>query len=237
MKMKTARRTDTGAFSLTEIMIAACILATVGVPVIGIFIGSKDAIVRTDAARDARYFVNEIFAHAERQSLHELWDNFGPNEAIEVAGRMKHEIAIYDGKTGKITGTMDKVNPLGFQEAFLEEMIHAGFKAKLYFEFYSRKELEVEPQIPDPRKQDTASARYGILHMQAGYATVEIIDLKALAKTGNEQSAVVNFWQQPIMCPAVVGRPGMKLSSCPAVDRRVRAKYLPLLLQREALLK
>lgn len=232
--MKTTRTSDTGAFSLTEIMIAAVILAIVGVPVIGIFIGSKDAIVRTDAARDARYFVNEIFAHAERQSLHELWDNFGPGEAIAAAGKMKHEIALYNQKTGKVTGTVDQANPLGFQESFLQEMIHAGFKAKLYFEFYSRRELEVQPLIPNPRKQDTASVRYGILHMQAGYATVEIIDLKSLAKTGDERASVVNFWQQPIMCPAVVGRPGMKLSSCPAVDRRVRAKYLPLLLEREA---
>lgn len=232
--MKTTFKTDKGAFSLTEIMIAAVILAIVGIPVIGIFMGSKDAIVRTDAARDARYFVNEILAHAERQSLHELWDNFGPNEAIATAGKMKHEIALYNPQTGKLTGPPNNANPLGFQQAFLEELIHAGFKAKLYFEFYTRKELQVEPLIPDPRKPDTASARFGILHMQAGYATVEIIDLKALAKSGDEQASVVNFWQQPIMCPAVVGRPGMKLSSCPAVDRKVRAKYLPQLLEREA---
>lgn len=227
--MKTTRN----GFSLTEIMIAAVILAIVGIPVIGIFLGSKDAITRTDSARDARYFVNEILAHAERQSLHELWDNFGPNEVIAQAGRMKHEIAIYDIKTGKVQGNPMQANPLGFQESFLQELTRAGFKAKLYFEFYSRKALEVEPQIPNPRAQDIASARYGILHMQAGYASVEIIDLKAAEKVGDEK-ATVTFWQQPIMCPAVVGRPGMKLSSCPAVDRKVRAKYLPLLLEREA---
>lgn len=227
--MKTTRN----GFSLTEIMIAAVILAIVGIPVIGIFLGSKDAITRTDSARDARYFVNEILAHAERQSLHELWDNFGPNEVIAQAGRMKHEIAIYDIKTGKVLGDPMQANPLGFQESFLQELTRAGFKAKLYFEFYSRKALEVEPQIPNPRAQDIASARYGILHMQAGYASVEIIDLKAAEKVGDDK-ATVTFWQQPIMCPAVVGRPGMKLSSCPAVDRRVRAKYLPLLLEREA---
>lgn len=220
-------------FSLTEIMIAAVILSIVGIPVIGIFMGSKEAIVRTDGARDARYFVNEILAHAERQSLHELWDNFGPGEVIAAAGKMKHEIAKYDLNTGKVLGDPNVANPLGFQESFLQDMTRAGFKAKLYFEFYSRKNLEVEPQIPNPRQQDIASARYGILHMQAGYASVEIIDLKGAAKNGEENSVVV-FWQQPIMCPAVVGRPGMKLSSCPAVDRKVRAKYLPMLLEREA---
>ena len=228
--MKTTR----SAFSLTEIMIAAVILAIVGIPVIGIFMGSKDAITRTDSARDARYFVNEILAHAERQSLHELWDNFGPNEVIAVAGKMKHEIAVYDPATGKVAGDPNVANPLGFQESFLADMIRAGFKAKLYFEFYTRKELEVTPLIPNPRQQDVASARFGILHMQAGYASVEIIDTKAAAKLGDETKATVLFWQQPIMCPAVVGRPGMKLSSCPAVDRKVRMKYLPLLLEREA---
>lgn len=226
-------KTNKSAFSLTEILIAAVILAIVGVPVIGIFIGSKDAIVRTDSARDARYFINEILAHAERQSLHELWDNFGPGEVVAKAGRMQHEIAIYNPSTGKIAGDPNQTNPLGFQESFMQELIRAGFKAKLYFEFYSRRELEVQPQIPDPRKQDIASARYGILHMQAGYATVQIIDLKTMARLKDEQAAVVNEWQQPIMCPAVVGRPGMKLSSCPAVDRKIRAIYLPLLLERE----
>jgi hypothetical protein len=228
--MSTTRR---NAFSLTEILIAATILAIVGIPVIGIFLGSKDAIVRTDAARDNRYFVSEIFAHVERQSLHELWDNFGPGEVIPQAGRMRHEIAKYDPRSGRILGNPLESNPLGFQESFLQELVRANLHVKLYFEFYSRKDLDVQPQIPDPKQQDTASIRYGILHMQAGYATVRLIDLKLLAKTRSEESATVNEWMQPIMCPAVVGRPGLKLSSCPAVDRKVRAKYLPLLLERE----
>ena len=234
--MNSSKTIARGAFSLTEILIAAVILALVGVPVIGIFMGSKDAITRTDTARDARYFVNEIFAHAERQSLHELWDNFGPGEVIPEAGKMKHEIALYEPKTGKVTGQPNAANPLGFQESFLQEMTRAGFKAKLYFEFYSRRDLEVEPQIPDPRKQDIASARYGILHMQAGYATVRLFKLESLSKGADDETALNTEWMQPIMCPAVVGRPGLKLSSCPAVDRKVRAKYLPLLMQREALL-
>jgi hypothetical protein len=225
-----------GAFSLTEILIAAVILACCGVPVIGIFIGSKDAITRTDTARDARYFITEIFAHAERQSLHDLFDNYGPGEVVPEAGRMKHELAKYDPKTGKVLGNANQANPLGFQESFLHELTVAGFHAKLYFEFYTRKELEIEPQIPDLKKQDIASARYGILHMQAGYATVRLFRLDALAKGADEDSALANEWMQPIMCPAVVGRPGLKLSSCPAVDRTMRRHYLPILARREALL-
>jgi len=234
--MNTTRNSDKGAFSLMEILIAAVILAIVGIPVIGIFMGSKDAITRTDTARDARYFISEIFAHAERQSLHELWDNYGPCEAIAEAGRMKHELAVYDPATGAVPGNPNQTNPLGFQSSFLQELTRCGFKAKLYFEFYSRKDLQVEPQIPDPKKQDIASARYGILHMQAGYATVRLYKLDALAKGATEEVALANEWMQPIMCPAVVGRPGLKLSSCPAVDRKIRAHYLPLLMQREALL-
>ena len=215
------------AFSLTEIVIAAAILAAVGIPTISIFINSKDAIARTDGARDARYFIGEILAHADRQSLHELWDNFGPGEVVPQAGRMKHQIASYNPLTGQLSGPSDTANPLGFQESFLKEMAHAGLQAKLFFEFYTRKELEIEPQIPDPRRQDIASPRYGILHMQAGYALVQIFDLK-------KKGALVTQWRQPIMCPAVVGRPGLKLSSCPAVNKAMRAKYLPLLAVREA---
>jgi prepilin-type N-terminal cleavage/methylation domain-containing protein len=224
-------------FSLVEILIAAVILCIVGIPMIGVFLGSKDAIVRTDAARDNRYYITEILAHAERQSLHELWDNFGPNEVIPRAGRMKHEIALYDEKTGKLQpGNPNLTNPLGFQQSFLNEMARSKIKAYLHFEFYTRKDLEVQPLIPNPRQQDTASARYGILHMQAGYATVQIVDLNKVGKVKDPEDAVMQTWQQPIMCPAVVGRPGLKLSSCPAVDRKVRAVYLPLLLQREAAL-
>jgi prepilin-type N-terminal cleavage/methylation domain-containing protein len=223
------------AFSLTEIMIAATILAIVGVPTIGVLIGSKDAISRTDAARDNRYFVREILAHAERMSLHTLWDEFGPGEVVPEAGRMKHEVALYDPATGKLLGPPGTANPLGFAESFLRDMARAGVKARLYFEFYTRRDLEVQPLVPDPRQQDIASARYGLLHMQAGYATVRMLDLATLARTRDEESSIATEWQQPIMCPAVVGRPGLALASCPAVNRTVRRKYLPLLLRREAI--
>jgi hypothetical protein len=39
---------------------------------------------------------------------------------------------------------------------------------------------------------------------------------------------------EPIMCPAIVGRPGMNPSSCPADNPMVRRKYGPLLARREA---
>lgn len=212
-----------GAFSLLEVLMAAVILVVACVPMIGVFLGSKDAVQLTDAARDVRYFVNEILAHVERQSLHALWDEFGPVEVVPEAGRMHHELAEYDAE-GKLTGA----NPLGFDESFLRDLTRAGFRARVYFEFYTRKELEIQPAQPDPRQPDVASAKYGILHMQAGYVTVQIID---------RHRSVINEWQQPIMCPAVVGRPGLKLASCPAVNKTVKAKYQPLLARREAQLQ
>jgi hypothetical protein len=41
---------------------------------------------------------------------------------------------------------------------------------------------------------------------------------------------------QTIMCPAVVGRPGLKLQSCPALNKDVFDIYAPLLDQYEATL-
>lgn len=67
--------------------------------------------------------------------------------------------------------------------------------------------------------------------MQAGFADVTLLKL-----VPNGSAKPVTVWRQPIMCPAVVGRPGLKLSSCPAISPKVKEKYGPLLAKREAAL-
>jgi hypothetical protein len=217
--------------SLVEVLIGAAILSVVSVPLINMFISSKTGIVQTDRHRDARFFISEILAHVERHSLHDLWLWYGPNEVIAEAGRMKHELAKLD-KKGFVKDS-ENGNPLGFTQEFLYDMTRNDFEARLYFEFYTRKELEIEPAVYNPKVKDRAE-KYGILHMQAGYVKVELYDLRELAKhPKDEKLAIIDSWAQPIMCPAVVGRPGLKLSSCPAVNEDTRKKFEPLLRRRE----
>lgn len=78
----SGRSRSAHGFSLAEMAIAAAILATVSIPLIQVFLTSKQAIVRTDTRRDHRYYLTEIVAHAGRQPLHELWRDFGPGEAV-----------------------------------------------------------------------------------------------------------------------------------------------------------
>jgi prepilin-type N-terminal cleavage/methylation domain-containing protein len=222
------------AFTLIEILIGTAILGVVGVPILSVFLTSKDAVSRTDTRRAARYYIREIYAHLGRQSLHDLWKYCGPGEVVgfDVAGQLKHHLAEFDANTGRVTGR----NPLGFGEAFLKEMTQDGYDARVFFEFYTRRELEITPLVYNRRAQDKPSPKYGILHMQAGWASVYILDRKKLKKFGgNDEKAVIANWKEPIMCPAIVGRPGLKLSGCPAVNVTVREEYGPLLQRREAL--
>lgn len=225
------RRSRSG-FSLAEVLIGTAILAIMGVPMIGVFIQSKHSIVRTDAKREARYYIGEIMAHVERQSLHKLWDYFGPGEIVgfDTAGRLRHRLAELDAQ-GNITGG----NPLGFTPYFVQEMYADGFEARVFFEFYTRKELGVKPDRWSIFAKDEVSPLYGLHHMQAGWVQIYLLDRDKLKKNpAREADCVVTSWKQPVMCPAIVGRPGLKLSGCPAVNLTVKLQYEPKLNRREA---
>jgi len=232
------------AFSLVEVLLAAVILALVGIPVLSVFISSTHTVSRTDTRREIRYYIMEILAHVQRQALHELWRNFGPGDVVgyQNAGLMKDRLALVDPSTHKVlpyNGSGDNPNPLGFTDEFLQDMDRDGYDARLHFEFYTRKELGLPPIHFAPGKDPPKDppGPLGMLHMQAGYVSIKIIDLRTLKDVnGDESKAVAGEWGQPIMCPAIVGRPGLQLKSCPAVAPDVRRKFGPLLEIREAAL-
>jgi hypothetical protein len=235
---------QTCGFSLVETCIAVLILASVGVPVLSLFTQSSSAITRTDSRREARYYLQEIVAHSTRQSLHTLWSYFGPRgydlpgkitleggELLElspsgVSGQMADEIAVLDPETGLPASPAD--NPLGFTDEFLKSLARDGYQGKVHFEFFTRKELGLAPlDRAKPLKKDKASP-YGILHMQAGWLQVQLLDIRA-----DGAPKIAAQWKQPLMCPAIVGRGGLKLSSCPAIAPQVRKAFAPIVADAE----
>jgi len=229
--------------TLTEVMIAAVILAMCVIPVIGIFITGKQNVVRTDDQRRARHYLQAILARADRASLHVLWNYFGPkgypksgtlpnvkatgNFALGKSGAFEDRIADYDPSNGKITtGPVQNVNPLGFTEDFLKELAVLGMEGQLHFEFFSRKGLMIHYDADDPTDTvGSVNSKIGILHMQAGWMRARLVNLKTKEIMGEEI--------QNIMCPAIVGRPGLKLSSCPAINPEVHSVYHPILAEYE----
>lgn len=226
-------RSPRRGITLTEILIGAVILALCAVPVIAVFMTSKGSIVRTDVRRRYNFYTREILARVDRASLHTLWNYYGPKGfAVNLpgffvgnSGKFHQELAAYDPNAKKLlTGPPASVNPLGFTEELLNEMAADGMVGKLQFEFFSKKALRIKPPKP-PNKIGEPDDKFGLLHMQAGWAKVTLADLK----TGE----VLHEDCQTIMCPAIVGRPGLKLSSCPALNPAVYDVYSPLLDQHE----
>ncbi len=214
--------------SLIEILIASVILAIAGIGIMTIFSTSTNTIGRTDARREYRFYLSEILAHVNRQSLHKLFFHYGPTgqraelNSGMIESRNLGEVAVLDAD-GKIVNPEDEMtNPLGFTQAFVTLMHTEGLRAEITFEFLRRKD---DLNIQDGKKIDIA---VGIRHMQAGMATVDLFQEVTYADGSSESKPVASI-AQPIMCPAIVGRPGLKLSSCPAVAPAVKCAYLPIL--------
>lgn len=223
------------AFSLSEILIATVLLVLAAVPVMAIFSGSKQSIDRADERREKRYFLNELVAKAQRHSLQTLWDAFGPYfVGAAQCGYMRDRVAEVDSNGKLITGGGGgggpQPNPLGLTQDFLDDMRYAGYEARMRFEFYPRDLLGVKsaganPDQYNPKGKDIVGP-FGLLHMQAGYLLLSIRSLK-------DHDDKLD-WRIPMMCPAIVGRPGLKMEGCPALDTDKRVAYGQRILSREA---
>jgi len=204
--------------TLIEVLIATIVLAVAAVSVMNIFRGANIGIRKTDEKRELRYYVSEIFNHINRQALHDLWDHFGPKPWASRS--LGGGLALIDANGQLVNPSNLNNNPLGITQAFINEMRNDGLGAKVFFEFYYKEDLRIE-------EDDEVSEIVGLQHMQAGIAAVALYDLN-----DPEERNLIE-WRQPVMCPMIVGRPGIQLSSCPALNTAVKCQYGPLLAQRE----
>jgi hypothetical protein len=219
------KRFQKGGLTLSEILIATVIMVLVSIPVIGLFLTSKQTITRTDTRREKRYFLSEILGRAQKHSLHVLWRYFGPG----FVGGMENEcgwvrdgIAITD-TAGKLLPRPNIVklqksqmdpNPLGFTQDFMDDLRVAGYEARVRFEFYRRNKLGVTPAAyaPGEKVRQLAVGELGVHHLQAG-----VIAIGVRSKDPREDRTP-EIWIVPMMCPAIVGRPGLKMEGCPALQ-------------------
>jgi len=217
---------DRRGLTLIELLIASVLLMICGFPVMLVFKTSTATLQRSDERRESAFYIDQIFTHLNRTSLHFLWDNFGP-PTFTGAGKMRDRIAETD-ENGQLL-VIQEANPLGFSQEFLSDLARDGYEARIRYEFFTQKALRSSSSL----FFDIPDERIGILHMQAGWAKVVLYDRESVA---NGAPVEVSNDVRVIMCPAIVGRPGMKLSSCPALSTTVKAQYGPLLAQREAAL-
>lgn len=212
--MRTNGRARRGV-TLIEVLIASIILALAGAAVFQVFSGANTAIRKTDERRELRYYLREIFSHLNRQPLHELWNHYGP-EGLGPARPLAGAMALVDANGKMVDPEKPENNPLAFTQAFLDDMARDGLDARIGFDFFFRdSELRYESGKPSPT--------IGLLHMQAGAARVTIFD-----REDPVERPLLTF-AMPIMCPTIVGRPGLQLASCPALQKSVECEYGPLL--------
>lgn len=231
--MNTKIQIKRDGFSLSEILIATVLLVLAAVPVMAIFSGSKETIARADERREKRYFLNELVAKSQRHSLQTLWDAFGPYFSGGAnCGYMRDRVAEVDGNNKIVTGGggSKDPNPLGLTQDFIDDMRYQGYEARMRFEFFPRDLLGVKsaganPDVFKPNGKDVPGP-YGLLHMQAGFLRLSI---RSIAEPDDKTD-----WRIPMMCPAIVGRPGLKMEGCPALDTDKRKEYGPRILARES---
>ena len=246
------KRFEKRGLTLTEVLIATVIMVLVSIPVIGLFMSSKQSITRTDTRREKRHFLGEILGRAQKHSLHVLWRYFGPGFVGGLeneCGWIRDGIAITD-TNGKLLPRPNIVklqksqmdpNPLGFTQDFMDDMRVAKYEARIRFEFYRRDRLGVTPPAytPGEKVRQLAVGPIGVHHLQAGVIAIGV------RSTDPKEDQTPEVWVVPMMCPAIVGRPGLKMEGCPALQDKYtdfdgstydfHDRYSALLAKREAM--
>ncbi|MBI2943575.1 MAG: hypothetical protein HYY25_05195 [Candidatus Wallbacteria bacterium] len=196
MNPKSARLGQT----LFDVLIGAVVLAMVAVPLGLLLTSSSRSIRSTDLGRETRQLLEAVMRRVESTDLTLLWDSYGVEP--ESPGRLIGKLAEYTpgGQAGR--------NPLLLDQEVLQRLAELGLECTLEFRFMSRKELGVD--AVNHLKSDS-----GLLHLQAGVAR-----LVATGKLGSRP--FTEEIKKPIYCPMILGRPGLMLSQCPAVNPALR---------------
>ena len=193
-------------FSLLEVCVSAFLLALVSVPIWGLLNSSSTSIKKVDARKQARILMREVMNRVESSDFLVLYDAFGiePDSPSRI-------------REGLVAGGR---NPLKIPAHVLEELEAKGWTVKITFRFMTKDEVQVrgggssDPSDPERRNSFSAfeATETGILHLQGGFLTMEV--------SGPELRT--QRIRRPVYCPLILGRPGLMISQCPALNAAIK---------------
>lgn len=191
------RRRD--GVSLLEVLIAAAILSIVVVAISSLLSSSQAGIERADESRDSRSIADLIMGYAENADFVLLFKTFG-SPFPECPSCLKG--GDNDGSRSLLRGGQ---NVLGVDDFVLDHLARNRWTVDLKFRFLTRDELGY-------RKADDIKPESGVLRFQAGVVWLRLL----------EGERVIQDVKKTVYCPMIVGRPGLALRQCPAVNPAVR---------------
>ncbi|MBI3893075.1 MAG: hypothetical protein HY303_16275 [Candidatus Wallbacteria bacterium] len=186
--------------TLFDVLIGAVVLVLVAVPVALLLTSSSRSIRSTDMGRETRQLMDAIMRRIESTDLTMLWDGYGVEP--DSPGRLTGQLAEF------VPGGVPGRNPLCLDRELLQRIAELGLECSLEFRFMTNKELGIDPV-------NRLKSRSGLLHLQAGVA-------RLLVQGKLENRPFREEFVKPIYCPMILGRPGLLLSQCPAVNPALR---------------
>lgn len=207
--MSTPRRSRAGV-TLLEVAVTAFLLAMISVPVWGLMRASSTGVRRVDERKAARYLIQEVMNRIESSDFIVLYRYFGiePDSADRI-------------RTGLTRGAE---NPLTIPEHVLESLRQREWTVGLTFRFMTKEEVgwkgissaetagTADPEAARGSAELFAATSTGIQHLQGGFLTLEI------SGPGLRTQRI----RRPIYCPLILGRPGLMVSQCPALNPAVK---------------
>jgi hypothetical protein len=192
-------------FTLLEVCVSAFLLALVSVPIWGLLNSSSTAIHKVDDRKQARVLMREIMNRIESSDFLVLYDSFGVEP--DSPSRIREGL------------TAGGRNPLKIPDHVLEALEAKQWTVKVEFRFMTRGEVQVrggsaDPDDPERRNSFSVfeATDTGILHLQGGYLKMEV--------SGPELRT--QRIRRPVYCPLILGRPGLMISQCPALNAAIK---------------
>jgi hypothetical protein len=193
---------------LIEVSMAAFFLALLSVAVWGFLGVSNRTVRRTDVRRETRFLMLQILDRVESADFVVLYQNFG----------------VQPPSPSRIAVGLGPNNPLNVDESVVERLAELKWDVKVLFRFMTRAELGAGPNqalastdVDDieqgQRGNRLAPTESGVLPYQGA-----VIELRLEPRADSPQQLPPYVIRKPVYCPLILGRPGLTLAQCPALN-------------------
>lgn len=196
-------------FNFIELTFAAFFLALLSISIWNFLGGATRSVQRTDARREARFLMKQVLDQVEAADFLVLYQNFGKTPPTENSG-------------------LKNSNPLNVEDSVIERLKELKWYVQVKFRFMTRSEVGSDvapstgPSSVDPEAVDIeASSRgnrlrpttSGILPFQGA-----VVELAMMPQSDAKIRLPPLTIKKPVYCPLIIGRPGLTLAQCPALN-------------------